>query len=242
MNKFLQLARRGLDYGKSWLLPGSLGHTVRSVRKKKLTFLPTRKLNSLARLTLQVEREGIDGMLIEAGCALGGSAIVMAAAKAPTRPLGVYDVFEMIPPPTDEDDEDVHKRYEVIKSGKAKGLGGKAYYGYRDDLYEAVEHAFSDEGYPIHDHSVSLVKGLVQDTLNPTGPVAIAHIDVDWYEPVMTCLERIEPLLAPGGYLVLDDYLIWSGSRKATDAYFEDRRDGFSFDTSSGSLVIRKKR
>ena len=241
MNKFLHLAQRGIDYGKSWLLPGSLGTTVRSVRAKKLTFLPTRKLNSLARLALQIEKEGIEGMLIEAGCALGGSAIVMTAAKDPARSLGVYDVFEMIPPPTEEDDEDVHKRYEIIKSGKAKGLGGKAYYGYRDDLYEAVEQAFSDEGYPINKNSVSLIKGLVQDTLAPEGPVALAHIDVDWYEPVMTCLERIEPLLSPGGYLVLDDYLIWSGSRKATDAYFEGRRKGFSFDTSSGSLVIRKK-
>ena len=74
--------------------------------------------------------------MIEAGTARGGSAIVMAAAKAPDRPMKVYDVFGMIPPPTEHDGADVHGRYAKIAGGEAKGVGGETYYGYRDDLYE----------------------------------------------------------------------------------------------------------
>ena len=34
----------------------------------------------------------------------------------------IYDVFGMIPAPSEEDGEDVYKRYEVIVSGKSKGI------------------------------------------------------------------------------------------------------------------------
>ncbi len=50
-------------------------------------------------------------------------------------------------------------------------------------------------------------------------PVAFAHIDVDWYEPVITSLERIFPKLVIGGSIVLDDYHDWGGCRKAVDEY-----------------------
>ena len=85
-----------------------------------------------------LERNEVPGLIIEAGTARGGSAIVMAAAKDAMRPMKVYDVFGMIPPPTDRDGEDVHKRYAKISGGAAKGVGGDEYYGYRDDLYGEV--------------------------------------------------------------------------------------------------------
>jgi asparagine synthase (glutamine-hydrolysing) len=39
----------------------------------------------------------------------------------------------------------------------------------------------------------------------------------------MTCLERIEPHLVPGGRLIIDDYFMWPGCRRAVDEYFEGR-------------------
>ena len=50
----------------------------------------------------------------------------------------VYDVFGMIPPPTDNDGEDVQQRYNEIVGGNSKGIKGKSYYGYEDDLYGKV--------------------------------------------------------------------------------------------------------
>ena len=70
----------------------------------------------------ELERDGLPGLLIEAGTARGGSAIVMAAAKAAERPMKVYDVFGMIPPPSERRTApDVHERYAKIAAGERHG-------------------------------------------------------------------------------------------------------------------------
>ena len=178
------------------------------------------------------------GLLVEAGTARGGSAIVLAAAKAPERPLKVYDVFGMIPPPTERDGPDVHKRYEAIAAGEARGVGGETYYGYRDDLYDEVADSFTRLGVPPGEHGVELIRGLFEDTIELDEAVAFAHLDGDWYESTMTCLERIAPLIVPGGRIVLDDYFQWSGCRTAVDEYFAGR-DGWRFERRSKLHVVR---
>lgn len=60
-------------------------------------------------------------------------------------------------------------------------------------------------------NNIRLIRGLFQDTLQVDEPVSLAHIDVDWYEPVYVSLERIEPWVQVEGTLVVDDYLDWFG-------------------------------
>ncbi len=196
---------------------------IDQVRDEKLTYLSEKNLEALAVMVAEADRAGRPGLVIEAGTALGGSAIVMAAAKSPERPMKVYDVFGMIPEPSERDGADVHKRYEKIVSGESKGVGGGEYYGYRDDLYTEVTESFARLGVPVGENSVDLVKGLFQDTIHLDEPVALAHLDGDWYESTMVCLERIAPLLVPGGRIVLDDYWAWSGCRAAVDDYTADK-------------------
>jgi O-methyltransferase len=223
---------------KAYDLPDEVETTIARVRKEHLTYLKPDNLRELAGAVLEVEKQGLDGLLIEAGTARGGSAIVMAAAKAPERPLKVYDVFGMIPPPTDQDGADVHERYAKITSGGARGPGGQTYYGYRDDLYTEVTESFSRLGVPAQERRVELIKGLFEDTIEGDEPVALAHLDGDWYESTMTCLERIAPRLVPGGRIVLDDYYQWSGCRTAVDEYFKDR-DGFRLQHGARLHVVR---
>lgn len=214
---------------------------INSIRKKKLTYLSNRKLASLTTTCHLIEKLNLPGIFLEAGCALGGSSILLASIKSVERPLFVYDVFEMIPPPTEEDTKDVHDRYRTIVEGKSQGLGGDKYYGYEDNLYETVQSNFREFGITCEKESVSLVKGLVQETMKIDQPVAFAHIDVDWYEPVMTCLERIFPKLVTGGCIILDDYYDWGGCRKATDEYLRKVVGQFMLDDSAGSMKITKK-
>ncbi len=132
----------------------------------------------------------------------------------------------------------MHKRYEQIKGGGAKGVGGETYYGYRDDLLHEVTESFSRHGVPLAENNVELVKGLFQDTIDLDEPVAFAHLDGDWYESTMVCLERIAPLLVPGGRIVLDDYHDWSGCRAAVDEYFSGRA-GFRLERRAKVHVVR---
>jgi hypothetical protein len=221
------------------VLPPEVEQTIARAREEHLTYLKPDNLRELASVVLDVETGGVPGLLIEAGTARGGSAIVMAAAKSPARPMKVYDVFGMIPPPTEHDGPDVHARYEKIAGGEARGVGGDTYYGYRDDLYEEVTDSFARLGVPVGDHSVELIRGLFEDTIDLDEPVAVAHLDGDWYESTMTCLTRIAPLLVPGGRIVLDDYYQWSGCRAAVDEYFKDR-DGFRLERRSRLHVVRE--
>jgi O-methyltransferase len=214
---------------------------IQAVRQKNLTFLSNRKLARLARLCEIAKLANSKGLFIEAGCALGGSAILLARHKPADSDLRVYDVFAMIPAPSERDGADVHQRFEEIGRGQATGLGGEVYYGYQENLYDRVCSTFSEFGIKPNSDGVHLIKGLVEDTLHVDVPVFLAHIDVDWYDPVSVCLERIVPRLSADGFLVLDDYNDWSGCRRAVDDYFRRIKHGYEFDLSAGNLVIAKK-
>jgi asparagine synthase (glutamine-hydrolysing) len=227
------------------MLPARVKATIARVRDEKLTYLSQARLLALGSACRTTERKLRRGTIIEAGCALGGSAIVLCAAKSAARPLVVYDTFGMIPAPSGHDGLDVHERYQVIKSGNATGIGGDRYYGYIDDLLSRVIESFHAFGFAPDEHAVTFVKGMFQQTLQVTSPVSLAHIDGDWYESVMTCLTRIEPFLLPGGRLVIDDYFDWSGCRTAVDEYFKHRdtntyRFERAYGTSRPSLIIVK--
>ncbi|MCL3838838.1 TylF/MycF/NovP-related O-methyltransferase [Aeromicrobium duanguangcaii] len=220
-------------------VPEHVAATVRRVRAEHLTYLALPHLSTLARAVLDIEADGVPGALVEAGTARGGSAIVMAAAKSPARPMYVYDVFDQIPPPSDRDGADVHERYATIADGRARGVGGELYYGYRDDLYAEVSESFTRLGVPPETSSVQLVKGLFQDTIDLDEPIALAHLDGDWYDSTMTCLERIAPLISPGGRIVLDDYYAWSGCREAVDDYLA-ARPGFRREARGRLHLVRE--
>jgi O-methyltransferase len=222
-------------------LSPSVVELIHAVREKNLTFLSNRKLARLARLCEIAKLANSSDLFIEAGCALGGSAVLLARHKPKASELRVYDVFAMIPAPSERDGTDVHRRFEEISRGEASGLGGEVYYGYQENLYARVCSTFSEFGIEPNSDGVHLIKGLVQDTLQVDQPVFLAHIDVDWYDPVLACLERIVPRLSDDGFLVLDDYNDWSGCRRAVDDYFKGIKDNYVFDLSAGNLVIAKK-
>lgn len=205
-----------------------------------LTYLDDAALNDLFQQVIRIELESLDGDLIEAGCALGGSAIVIATGKSPQRSFYIYDVFGMIPPPSKQDDADVHERYNIIMNGASQGINGDRYYGYEENLYENVVDNFRQHGVPIEENNTYLIKGLYEKTMHIKRPIALAHIDCDWYESVMTCLQRITPFLVRGGVLVIDDYYTWSGCKKAVDTFFNDKLDKYKFCQKARLHIIRK--
>jgi hypothetical protein len=89
-------------------------------------------------------------------------------------------------------------------------------------------------------HHIALVQGLVQDTLGGDEAVAFAHMDVDWYEPSLVCLERLYPRLSVGGSIIVDDYHDWGGCRRAVDEYLARLDGGYVADDSARSLKITK--
>ena len=135
------------------------------VREEGLTYLSAAALDDLHRTVQSLEGQRVPGLFIEAGCALGGSALVIAAAKRPERPFNVYDVFGMIPPPGENDGPDVHRRYEEIRSGGSTGIKGATYYGYQADLLQTVTATFHRYGLDPERCHLRLIEGLFDHTL-----------------------------------------------------------------------------
>ncbi|KGM35874.1 hypothetical protein P409_01910 [Inquilinus limosus MP06] len=147
----------------------------------------------------------------------------------------------MIPPPTsDKDDARAKERYETIATGKSKGIGGDEYYGYRQDLYGDVCRSLARHGIVVDGRAVALHKGLFEDTV-PTAPlraISLAHVDCDWYDPVLYCLTAVADKMSPGGMIVIDDYHDYSGCRTATDEFIA-RRPDFRFEDGE-NVVLRR--
>lgn len=204
-----------------------LAAVIDEVREQRLTFLTRENLIDLSEVVIDADRCGVPGTVVEAGTALGGSAIVLGRSKEKDRPLWIFDSFGMMPPPTDKDGPDVHQRYEVIASGESPGLGEDLYYGYHDDLLGEVTESFREFDIEPDDEAVTFVKGYYEQTMPGSirFPVAVAHIDCDWYESVMICLREIEPQLVVGGRFVIDDYQSWSGCKSAVDEFFDGKEN-----------------
>jgi O-methyltransferase len=67
------------------------------------------------------------------------------------------------------------------------------------------------------------VKGWFEETIpehrRELAPIALLHLDGDWYESTKFCLEQLWDLVSPAGYVIIDDYGWWKGCRAAVDEF-----------------------
>jgi O-methyltransferase len=220
----------------------ALSSTARRVSRRRLTYLSARKLHNLERCARALNRRGVPGDFLECGVALGGSAIVLASHLTAARRLHGYDVFGLIPPPSERDDEWAHRRYETIRSGRSSGIGGDPYYGYADNLFDVAVGNFRAFGFEPDGRSVVLHQGLFENTMRFADGqrVALAHIDCDWHDPVSFCLEAIYRHLSPGGAIILDDYNDYGGCRLATLEFLAQHDDIEVRSASSNAVLYRR--
>ncbi len=152
------------------------------------------------------------GCIVEAGVAMGGSAVMLAGSAlcsvgtgAPLRELYLYDSFEGLPDPGPED------------GAKAVGMKGRC-----AAPEESVRRALTELGYP--DEHTHIVAGWFDQTIPATErsipPIAVLHIDGDWYASCKICLEYLVPKLVHGAVVIMDDYGHWDGCRRAVDEFF----------------------
>lgn len=220
-----------------------LSPVAQRMRREKLTYLRPAKLVRIETALRRLRQRRVPGDYLEFGVALGGTAalIAQAARRADARFVGL-DVFATIPPPTSEhDDAKSRERYAVIAAGEATGIGDEVYYGYRDDLLDHVGQVLASVDAPVDGRQIRLAKGLFDETW-PTldvERVAFAHIDCDWHDPVLYCLNAVAPKLSDDGVIVIDDYHDYPGCRTAVDAFLDQNRD-FRMVPGANPLIARR--
>jgi len=168
-----------------------------------------------------VERD-IPGDIVECGVWMGGSSMVAAMTLDlvgdTSRKLHLYDTFEGMTPPTEQDVnyQGVHANDFLDPGDRVDGESNVWAYA----SLEMVRKNLDLTGLPRD--RFHLVKGRVEDTIPGSMPAAISllRLDTDWYESTAHELKHMFPVLSPGGALIIDDYGHWRGSREATDEYF----------------------
>lgn len=178
------------------------------------TMVGMRRLDHLQRCVEAVVRDGVEGDLIETGVWRGGASILMRATLcvggAEDREVWVADSFEGLPESRPEefpaDAGDRHHKYDFLAVSE-----------------DEVRRAF--ERYELLDHRVRFLKGWFSDTLPPLkgkNRWALLRLDGDMYESTMVALESLYPDLAPGGYIVIDDYGALAQCRQAVEDFRRD--------------------
>jgi hypothetical protein len=173
-----------------------------------LTMVGLVRLDDLQHCVESVIADDVPGDLLEAGAWRGGASMLMRATLdtlgARDRTVWVADSFQGLPRPDERFPED-----------HALDL---SWLDYLSVPREEVRQSF--ERFGLGDR-VTFVEGFFEDTL-PTltdRTWSLLRLDGDTYESTWVALESLYPGLSPGGYVVVDDYLLISECRRAVDEY-----------------------
>lgn len=166
------------------------------------------RLENLRECVETVVAEGIPGDLIETGVWRGGASIfmrgVLKANGVTDRTVWLADSFQGLPAPDPE-------RYPADASGRWHTANYLAI-----DVDEVKQNF---RRYGLLDQQVRFLEGWFSDTL-PTvrgQRWSLIRLDGDMYESTMDGLTNLYPGLAPGGFLIVDDYSIEACRRAVHD-------------------------
>ena len=179
---------------------------------KALTMIGTTRMRNLRVLVEGVLEENIPGDLLEAGVWRGGASIymrgILAAHSVDTRLVWVADSFAGLPPPEPEaypaDQNDPHHTFKELVVPLEQVRANFARYG-------------------LLDNQVRFLEGWFADTL-PSAPIerlAVLRMDGDMYSSTIQTLDALYTKVAPGGYVIVDDFNLLGCRKAITD--FRDR-------------------
>ncbi len=194
---------------------------VRAVQP--FTMTSPERILSLCEAVRYVVQNDIAGDIVECGVWRGGSmaaaARVLLAMHAAERRLWLYDTYDGMTEP-DENDVDFLGRAAAVLLRQSSREDARSIWC-RSPI-DGVRQVMAETGYP--EERLEFVQGDVQETLPKRHPrqIALLRLDTDWHESTRCELEILFPRLVVGGVLIVDDYGHWQGCRRAVDEYFAE--------------------
>lgn len=179
--------------------------------------------------------EDVPGNLAECGVAAGGSAALLAWAVSKfskrARKVFAFDTFRGLPPPGKVD---THGE----KRAAALGWGAGTCAAPTESLMEIAKLLKVD-------HLITPVAGLFSETLpkhiRDIQPLALLHMDGDWYDSTMDILVHAYDAVSRDGYIQIDDFGYWAGCRLAVDDFQKERNLCFALEDIDGCGVALRK-
>lgn len=214
----LEIVRKRAKYRYPPDVPSALVEIYEKVRPYTMT--SPERIFSLCEAVKYIQDKNIEGNIVECGVWKGGSMMAVAETLLMTRDtsrkLYLFDTFEGMPPPTENDVDITGITAEHLLDCSDKETEESV--RCRATL-NVVEKVIGSTGYPIG--NINFVKGMVEQTIPYFMPdkIALLRLDTDWYESTKHEMEHLFPRLVKGGVLIIDDYGHWQGARKAVDEY-----------------------
>jgi len=156
-------------------------------------------------LELVKQFSDIQGCVVECGVWRGGMIAGIARVLGP-RKYYLFDSFEGLPEPTEIN-------------------GAKALEWHRTNVLDGckTDKSYAHEAMKGTDYEV--VKGWFKDTLPQfKEKIAILSLDCDWYSSITECLNYLYEHVVLGGLIILDDYPVWLGCRRAVRDFLSANR------------------
>jgi len=182
------------------------------------TMLSTEALYDLWWSVKYLCAKGLDGDIVEFGVWKGGALELVAYAlneyKGTNKIVG-FDTFEGHPKP-EANEIDIWGNNMQAKFQEVEKSGEKWAFADYDDVNTRLRKINSN---------VELIKGIVDQNIDASkiNRIAILRLDMDWYQPTKTALNKFYDKIQKGGILIIDDYGHHSGAKKATDEFIKER-------------------
>ncbi len=212
------------------------------VYERNLTMIGKQRMFSNILIAKWITQNELEGDFVECGVWRGGSTLLVKMIfeeYGNNSKVWLFDTFKGMTQPTDVDINFSGELAKVkyLKSKKTDYVDW-AYAGYKD-----VKDNFIRSGVKIDD--CVFVKGDVLKTIprynDKLKKISFLRLDTDWYESTKIELDYFYPKIVKDGFLVIDDYGHWGGSRKAADQYFHKNQiNEFKNMIDSSSRMIRK--
>jgi hypothetical protein len=215
----------------TWLSEGELASTLERIRPFVMPPVSTDALVDVANLVRVILKQNIPGDFVECGVWKGGTAFLMAEllkqAGIEDRKVWLFDSFDGMPQVEDIDGAtakaEANNPNSFLSAEKSKAS------------IDEVRRSANDLGLAPY---IEFVQGWFAETLAPAcsrmGPVALLHIDCDWYSSVRCCLENLYDQVADGGFIFLDDYYHYDGCTIAIHEFLAKRGLPFRIETVEG--------
>jgi O-methyltransferase len=216
-------------YGNTITWPQREGYkdTSQAIAREGFAGIPADRCFTLFRIAQSLR--SVPGDVFEAGCLFGKSSrfIMSGLGGKSTKQLHVFDSFEGLSEPAKEDNVVGRAGGSAWSAGELAAdervfLGNLKAYAHRLNVYRGwIPERFTD---------------LPDETR-----FALAHLDVDLYQPTIDCLEFVYDRVSPQGVIVCDDYgsVKCPGARQAFDEFFADRGENLIELPTMQALVVK---
>lgn len=180
---------------------------------KKFTMFEKNSFINNLKLAETLKKEGV---VVECGTWRGGMIAGIASVLGPSREYFLYDSFEGLPDATEKDGNKAKEYQDKTRADPEFGWDNC-----KAEMQYAKE-AMEKSGVT----NFKLIKGWFNETVShfdKTKSIALLHLDGDWYDSIMVCLENLYDCVVSGGIIIIDDYTNWDGCTRAVHDFLSQR-------------------